>query len=275
MTLSDSAFNSLAGLWGSYDFYLIRDRHFKAASDMVERFLDRYQPMWNRSPRPTDKEFTNHAKTVRALLTEWAEKKLAVVAETEALPTLQSNIMFKQLLYNGKTINFGSVGTNWKKKVEIAAELREHKPWSVAHAAAALGGRKKLRKHSESILAASGSSREAELFEAWWDLSDDDDRPMLFPQVWGHTTGKMWLPSNRTAYPATFSFGLVNVVSRSKVLIQCLPKSSAIDAETKSQLTKKRQLAAQNSWLLFEFSNSEVKDEMNGCFGAIEDFLSY
>jgi hypothetical protein len=41
MALSDSATNSLAGLWGSYDFYLISDGHFKNASDMVERFLDR------------------------------------------------------------------------------------------------------------------------------------------------------------------------------------------------------------------------------------------
>lgn len=50
MALSDSAINSLAGLWGSYDFYLIRDRHFKTTSDMVERFLDRYQPRWKKSP---------------------------------------------------------------------------------------------------------------------------------------------------------------------------------------------------------------------------------
>src|SRR5258708_4309041 len=116
MALSDSAINSLAGLWGSYDFYLIRDRHFKTASDLVERFLDRYQPRWKKSPRDLDKEFANHSKAVRELLTEWAEKKLAVVAENEALLTLQSNIMFKQLLYDGQTINFGSVDTNWKKK---------------------------------------------------------------------------------------------------------------------------------------------------------------
>jgi len=55
MALSDSAIKSLAGLWGSYDFYLIRDRHFKTASDMVERFLERYQPRWKKSPRDFDK----------------------------------------------------------------------------------------------------------------------------------------------------------------------------------------------------------------------------
>jgi hypothetical protein len=183
MALSDSATNSLAGLWGSYDFYLIRDQHFKTASDMVERFLDRYQPRWKKSSREIDKEFVNHPKAVRELLTKWAEKKLAGVMESEALPTLQSNIMFKQLLYDGETINFGSIGTNWKKKVDIAAELTQYKPWSVEHASANLGGRKKLRKHVESILADSGSSREAKFFEAWWGLSNDDDRPMLFPQV--------------------------------------------------------------------------------------------
>jgi hypothetical protein len=138
MALSDQANNSLAGLWGSYDFYLIRDRHFTTASDVVEHFLDRYQPRWKRSNRDIGKEFLAHPKAVRELLTEWAEKKLAVVADSEALQTLQSNIMFKQLLYDDGTINFGSVGTNWKKKVEIAAELAHYKPWSVAHATAAL-----------------------------------------------------------------------------------------------------------------------------------------
>jgi hypothetical protein len=208
-------------------------------------------------------------------LTEWAEKKLTVVADSEALQTLQSNIMFKQLIYDDGTINFGSVGTNWNKKVEIAAELTHYKPWSVAHAVATVGGQKKLRKHVESILADSGSSREAEFFEAWWDLSDDDDRPMLFPQVWGHTTGKMWIPSNAAAFPAKFSFGLVNVVSRSKILIQCLPKASSIDTSKQSMLTEKRNLATQNGWLLLEFSNSQVKNQLTGCFDSIEDFLTY
>jgi hypothetical protein len=139
MALSDSATNSLAGLWGSYDFYLIRDGHFKNASDMVERFLDRYQPRWKDSPRAADKEFVNNPKKVRELLTEWAGKKLAEAADSQALATIQSNIMFKQLHYANQAINFGSINANWKKKVEIAAELAQYKPWSVAHAAATLG----------------------------------------------------------------------------------------------------------------------------------------
>ena len=96
---------------------------------MVERFLDRYQLRWKRSSRDIDREFANHPEAVRELLTGWAEKKLAGVTASEALPTLQSNIMFKQLLYDGETINFGSIGTTWKKKVDIADELTHYKPW--------------------------------------------------------------------------------------------------------------------------------------------------
>jgi len=275
VALSDEANDSLAGLWGSYDFYLIRDPHVKTASDTVERFLERYQPRWKKSRRDIDKELAAHPKAVQQLLTQWAEKKLAVVADSQALQTLQSNIMFKQLFYDDGIINFGSVGTNWKKKVEIAAELAQYKPWSVAHAAANLGGRKKLREHVESILADSGLSRDEEFFEAWWDLSDDDDRPMLYPQVWGHTTGKMWIPSNGRRIPSKFSFGLVNVVSRSKILIQCFPEAPSIDTAKPSLLTEKRNIAAQNGWLLFEFSDSQVKNGFTECFDSIEDFLRY
>jgi hypothetical protein len=48
-----------------------------------------------------------------------------------------------------------------------------------------------------------------------------------------------------------------------------------IDAATQSLLAEKRNLAAQGGWMLFEFSNSQVKDDVDGCFHAIEDFLSY
>jgi hypothetical protein len=276
MALNEAAIKSLAGLWGSYDFYLIRDRHFKTASDLVERFLEIYQPRWKKSSRATYADFAQNQKQVRELLTEWAEKKIAVVTENESLPTLQSNIMFKQLLYGQESINFGSIGTNWKKKVEIASELAQYKPWSVAHAAATLGGRKKLRKHMESILAEFGTSRERSFFEGWWDLTDDEDRPMLFPQVWGHTTGKLWLQgSNERTFPAFFSFGLVNVVSRSKVLMQCEPKSSKLDADAKSVLAAKRNLAAGEGWLLFEFTASQLADDLSECFDAMEDCLHY
>lgn len=275
MALSSTSLDSLAGLWGSYDFFLIRDKHFTSASDMVDRFLDHYQGWWKRSPQSVHKEFAANPKEVKKLLTEWAEKKLASVDEAGSLDSLATNIMFKQLLYADDAINFGSIKTNWKKKVEIAAELKQYKPWSVAHAAASLGGRKKLRKHMEAILDADGSSRDREFFDAWWELSDDDDRPMLFPQVWGHTSGKLWLPVGESAVPARFSFGLINVASRSKLLIECLRKSVSTDEALKSVMTRKKNLAAQHGWLLFEFTNSQVKSELQECLDAIAPFVTY
>jgi hypothetical protein len=205
MALDEAALRSLAGLWGSYDFYLIRDRHFKTASDMVERFLEIYEHRWKHSSRVPYADFAKNAKQVRELLTEWAEKKLASIIEDESFSTIQSNVMFKQLHYAQESINFGSIGTNWKKKVEIASELAQYKPWSVAHAAATFDGRKKLRKHMEAILDEVGTSRERSFFEGWWDLTDDKDRPMLFPQVFGHTTGSYFFKSPRTERSQPFS----------------------------------------------------------------------
>ena len=251
MALSEEALRSLAGLWGGYDFYLIRDRHFKTAPDMVERFLHHFEHRWNGSLRPSDVELGKHPKQIRELITQWAEKKLELVTENDSVQTLQSNIIFKQLLYGQEAINFGSTGTNWKKKVDIAHELEMYKPWSVAHAAAIRGGTKELRRHMESIIEAAGTSLEKTLFKSWWKLTDDLDRPMLFPQVWGHTSGKIWLPvSKDQAHPAFFSFGLVNVVSRIKVLIQCEPRPSELDADAKKVMKAKRNLAAQGGWLV-------------------------
>lgn len=276
MALSEEAKRSLAGVWGSYDFYLIRDRHFKTASDMVERFLETYQVRWNRSPQLFAAEFVNNPKEVRTLLTEWAEKKLSVVADNDSIKTIQANIMFKQLLYGRESINFGSNGTNWKKKTEIAKELESYKPWSVAHAAALIGGTKKVRQHMKSIIADSGSSSEIAFFEGWWDLTDDTDRPMLFPQVWGHTSGKLWLPiSEDQALQAFFSFGLVNVLTRTKVLIQCEPRPSKLDPDAKRTMTNKRNLAAHEGWLVFQFSHDQIADRLRKCLESIKDHISY
>jgi hypothetical protein len=67
----------------------------------------------------------------------------------------------------------------------------------------------------------------------------------------------------------------VNVVSRSKILIQCLPKASTITTAAQDLLTQKRDLASGHGWLVFEFTNSQVKNELNECFEALEDFLTY
>ena len=276
MELSDEAKSSLAGLWGSYDFYLIRDRHFKTASDMVERFLEIYQHRWHQASRPIDKEFEKNPKQVRDLLTEWAEKKLTVVTENDSIQALQTNIMFKQLLYGHESINFGSIGTNWKKKVEIASELSEYKPWSVAHAAATLGGKTKLRQRMESVIKSDGTAAENAFFKNWWGLTEETDRPMLFPQVWGHTAGKLWLPvSKEQAYPAFFSFGLVNVVNRAKVLIQCEPAPSDFDVEAKNKMMAKRNLAASHGWLVFQFSQAQIANNLDECFQSIDEYFHY
>jgi hypothetical protein len=81
--------------------------------------------------------------------------------------------------------------------------------------------------------------REAEFFEGWWKMTDEVDRPMLFPQVWGHTSGKLWLESGDKGFPAFFSFGLVNVVSRTKLLIQCEPEFSRLTRDWKERMNAK------------------------------------
>lgn len=272
MALSEKAKSQLAGLWGSYDFWLIRDRHFATASDMVERFLEKYEAWWSRS----DSEYVHHPKEVRRLLTEWAERKLANIATTNSMETIRTNIMFKQLHYGDGSINFGSVGTNWKKKTEIAKEIALYKPWSLAHAAAVHGGRSNLRLHLERILAVSNSPSEKKFFEGWWNLTDDTDRPMLFPQVWGHTSGKLWQKvSEDEAVPMHFDFGLVNVVKRTKTLIDCEPLHFH-QGEARDQLERDRQnVAAKEGWLLHRFTYVDVMERLTSCFENLEDELYY
>lgn len=276
MALSTKAIKSLSGLWGSYDFYLIRDRHFKTASDMVERFLDVYQCRWTNSSRPLDIEFKTNAKQVLTLLTEWAEKKLSVVISNDSIQTLQSNIMFKELHYSREAISFGASGLNWRTKIEIASELKKYKPWSVAHAAEMTGGKTALQQHMRSIVKREGAPVETIFFEGWWNLMKDIDRPMLFPQVWGHTSGKLWLniPQEAKPRPAIFSFGLVNVVSKSKVLIQCdtQARHSVLEAR---KIVLKQNLAANNGWLVFQFGHAQINNNLTECFDTIKDYLYY
>jgi hypothetical protein len=239
---------------------------------MVERFLEFNLPRWRRAARSGDVEFLNNLPEVRTILTEWAEKKLNSTTADDSGRTIQANIMFKQLLYGRETINFGSVSTNWNKKTEIAEELERYKPWSIAHASGVLGGTSQLHEHAVSIIE---TSSEATFFEGWWELTDEVDRPMLFPQVWGHTSGKLWLESGDKMFPAFFSFGLVNVVSRTKLLIQCEPESSKVTPEWEENLNAKQNVAAQGGWLTFRFSNHEVINNLQNCFDRLEDYLIY
>jgi hypothetical protein len=268
MALSEAAQNKLKGLWGSYDFWLIRDHHFGSASDMADRFLEKYEAHWSKSQRSTDRELATRPKQVRNLVTEWAERKLERMAEEQSIATLQTNIMFKQLHFGrSDTINFGSIRANWKKKTEIAEELERYKPWSVAHAAAAFGGKNEMLRHMRTLIPSSASAQR-KFFDGWWDLANDLDCPMLFPQVHGHTTGKLWLKvSEDKSIPLHFDFGLVNVMNKTKVLIEC---NGEIDLEDGREA-----VAEEGGWWLYRFTSRQITNKLVECFEEIEDDLRY
>ncbi len=277
MALSEEAEKRLAGLWGSYDFWLIRDRHFFTASDMVERFLEKYQKSWLRSSHQVDAELASHPKSVRKLITEWAERKLATIIESDSADTIRTHIMFKQLLYGKyQSLNFGSVGTNWKKKAEIAKELTLYRPWSVAHAAAVLVNKQKLWSHMNSIVKEAGSPSEQRFFEEWWKLTNDVDRPMLFPQVHGHTSGKFWLPiSDDEVVPLHFDFGLVNVMKRSKVLIECDSRRYHSDDRRYQSDRDRQNVAEKSGWSVRRFTYEDIMKRIDQCFENLVDDLDY
>jgi len=277
MALSEEARGRLVGLWGSYDFFLIRDRHFVNASDMVERFLEKYQASWPKSRHPADDELANHPTSVRRLITEWADQKLSKVAESDSAETIRTHIMCKQLHYGpSQSINFGSIGTNWRTKAEISRELALYLPWSVAHAAATLGDRKRLLRQMEAIVKASGSPSEQRFFEAWWALTDDVNRPMLFPQVHGHTSGKFWLNvSEKQVVALHFDFGLINVVKRSKVLVECDSRKYHSD-DIRYQSDRDRQnIAEKQGWSVRRFTYEDIMKRTTQCFENIADDLAY
>jgi hypothetical protein len=106
MALSDAEKTLLAGMWGGYEFYLIRDQHFNNAAEIVNRFIEHYQPMWQRLRRPADVEFLKNPEEVRSLLMPWAEEKLRRTEADDSLSAIEANILFKQLLYGQEKINF-------------------------------------------------------------------------------------------------------------------------------------------------------------------------
>jgi len=129
MPLTDKAIKRLAGQWGGYDFSLIRDKHFVTVSELVERFLEKNEPYWIQSSEPIDREFIEKPNAVRRVLQGWSTNKIQRIHEEDSPDTLRSHIMFKQLHYgDNQSMNFGSIGTNWKKKKEIADELALYRP---------------------------------------------------------------------------------------------------------------------------------------------------
>ena len=136
MSLSEKSCMHLAGLWGSYDFRIIRDKHFPTAPNLAENFLELHSSLWSKSENPIHQELLKNIDEVKRLVYNWASTKIETIIQQSLTETVQMHIMFKQLHYGDyKTINFGSIGTNWKKKSEIAKELQQYRPWSMDHAA--------------------------------------------------------------------------------------------------------------------------------------------
>jgi hypothetical protein len=179
--------------------------------------------------------FTSFLRTIRttsAILDGSAKPKLTVSdcskrnatsSFIESIEVIRAQIMFKQLHYGrGKIMDFGCTGSGWKRKDEIANELGLYRPWSIVHVAAKLGAPREAYRHMQRIVEDSNSPTELAFFKAWWAFSDDLNRPMLFAQVNGHTSGKFCLPTSKEeSVPVHFDFGLVNVVKKSKILIEC------------------------------------------------------
>ena len=109
MPLTESARKRLAGMWGSYDFSLIRDKHFVTASDLVERFLEHYERLWPGSHEPLDHELACKPQAIRVLLAEWAQRKLDRVIQAESVETIRAHIMFKELHYGRQHTILASV----------------------------------------------------------------------------------------------------------------------------------------------------------------------
>lgn len=277
MPLSKRAHSRLAGLWGSYDFNLIRDKHFINEEDLVERFLEKYTAHWSQSHKGVDLELVRKPKAVRRLIADWARSKLQQILVQKSAATLQTHIMFKQLHYGSSSvIGFGSDGTNWRKKKEIAEELLLYRPWSIDHAINRIGNREALQRHFRQIVRCSNSPSELMFFDAWWALNRDGDRPALFPQVHGHTSGKLCQPiSQYEVTPLHFDFGLVNVVARQKLIIE-IDSRRYHSHDQKYQADRDRQnIAERAGWSVRRFTYQDVSERIDYCFTNIDPLLYY
>jgi REase_MTES_1575 len=128
----------------------------------------------------------------------------------------------------------------------------------------------------EAIAKASGSPSEQRFFEAWWELTDDEDRPMLFPQVHGHTSGKFWLNiSEKQVVALHFDFGLINIVRKSKVLVECDSRKYH-SAERQYQSDRDRQnVAEKQGWSVRRFTYEDIMKRTTQCFDNLADDLAY
>lgn len=277
MPLSEQAHRRLAGFWGSYDFNLIKDKHFVTAADLAERFLEKYTARWSRSHERLDLELTRENKAVRRLIEAWAQSKLQRILTQKSSETLRTHIMFKRLHYgHNSVIGFGSDGLNWRRKEKIAEELLLYRPWSISHAIDRIGNSAALYQHFRQIVRGSGSPAELIFFDAWRALNLDKDRPALFPQVQGHTSGKFWqLNSQNETRPLHFDFGLVNVVSRQKLIIEIDSRRYHSHDQEYPADRDRQNIAEEAGWSVRRFTYQEVTQRIDHCFTNIGPHLYY
>lgn len=135
MTLSISARQRIAGLWGAYEHRIIKEKHYPTAADLAEKFMERQLDIWRAAERllgedPSggslsaiyrgtensdhittarlDQELLRHETEIRELVYEWASRKITRVNDTESVKTLRTHLMFKKLYYgHGESMYFG------------------------------------------------------------------------------------------------------------------------------------------------------------------------
>jgi hypothetical protein len=265
MALTERAYSRLAGQWGSYDFHLIRDSHFVTSAELIERFLHHVAPQWHRSSSPVDQELSLNVVDVRRILSDWAEAKVIGILSNEEQATIQGAILFKTLYFADDSLSFGSDGNNWRRKTQIAEELSRYKPWSIRHILTRYESMERLYDHMYSIIGKSRSPTELAFFDAWWAASSSVDRPMLFPQVWGHTSAKLWSMTNGRPFPTRFDFGFVNCDRRTKILIECDSMSYHSGSHDYQRDRDRQNLAEQHGWSVRRFTYRDVMEKADWC----------
>lgn len=112
------------------------------------------------------------------------------------------------------------------------------------------------------------------IFDEWWNYSRKTDRPMLFPQVMGHTSGKFFYPISKDRYkPLFFSFGLVNVEKEKKILID-IENINPLYINNGNKQKKKTHIAKENGWIITKLSVNDINNPKN-CIDKLKLYIFY
>ncbi len=304
MSLSDKAWKRLAGLWGAYDNRLIKEKHFLTDADLAEKFLEHYTDIWRRAnalhgedpddvrleelypPSPDgghrtraglDQELLRHANEVRETVYDWARRKIVRITEESSVETLRAHLSIKKLYYGkGQSLSFGMTNS-LRSKLEIAKTLRRHRPWSIDHAIESTGGKKQLFEQMTKIVARSKSPTEVRLFSEWWRLSERTDRPMLFPQVSGSSQGYFRLEDAAagTSFALHFDFGLVNVETHHKIIIECDSRRYHATDSAFQKDRDRQNVAVMLGWRVVRWTYEDVDQKLEEMFNTINKELFY